>query len=278
MSILVAVRVGEGLVLAADSASTLMVQTSEGQVGVGKIFNHATKLLQLRDYPIGVGTWGAGNIGDRTISSLVSEFANSRRALSELGPDDINVRSEAEGLLDSLCGAYEGFIPDWREKAHPQVGMIVGGYSGNAFFPEEYVFLVPEREFIALREPGPEGQQDFGANWYGMTDAIVRLHHGRDEKVPQILVEEGIDKAVIERLMERLHTEAQYQIPFGGMPLQDAIDYAMYLVGVTVGRYRFVLGAESCGGPIDVAMITRDRGFQWVQQKQLRTRPFGPQV
>ena len=75
MSIVVAVRVSEGLVMAADSASTLSVTGPSGQSGVAKIYNHATKLTQLKDYPTAVATWGAGNIGGRTISSLVDLIA-----------------------------------------------------------------------------------------------------------------------------------------------------------------------------------------------------------
>src|SRR3989442_9788796 len=82
MSIVVSVRVGDGLVMAADSASTLSAADPTGkELGVAKVFNNATKLLQLRDYPVGVATWGSGTIGASTISSLVEEFANERTPL-----------------------------------------------------------------------------------------------------------------------------------------------------------------------------------------------------
>jgi len=50
------------------------------------------------------------------------------------------------------------------------------------------------------------------------------------------------------------------------MPLQDAIDLAVYLVEMTIGRYRFAVGAPVCGGEVDVAVIT-PRGFTWVSRK-----------
>jgi hypothetical protein len=50
------------------------------------------------------------------------------------------------------------------------------------------------------------------------------------------------------------------------MPLQDAIEYANYMLNVTIGRYRFVLGPELCGGQIEIAAIT-PREFNWISQK-----------
>ena len=54
------------------------------------------------------------------------------------------------------------------------------------------------------------------------------------------------------------------------MPLGDAIAYAEFVVSLTIGRYRFAIGAELCGGPIDVAVITRADGFSWFRTKNRR--------
>lgn len=276
MSIVVAVRVGEGLVIAADSASTLMGQTSDGQVGVVKVFNHAAKVIQLRDYPMAVASWGAGNLGARTISSLVEEFANQRSPMAQ-AEKDLSVKTEAKELMGHLVEFYDQANPSWRDQpAHATVGVLVGGYSGTGFFPEEYAFTVPDGNFKRLRAPGPKGEQDFGANWFGMTDAVVRLHHGRDDALKEILKQSGVADDTVDEVMKKIQSELQYPVPFAGMPLQDAVDYAMFMVGVTVGRYRFVAGPELCGGAIDVATVTRHEGFRWVQRKDLSARPFGP--
>lgn len=280
MSIVVAVKVGEGMVMATDSASTLRVQGPDGQTGVGKVFNHATKLIQLRDYPIGVATWGSSQIGPRIIASLVEEYANSRPPLKQLEEDerDLQVKVEARGLMDFMADFYEDQYPHWKEndQAPAAVGVLVGGYSGQAFFPEEYLFNVPQQDFRRLRPPVDDGSQNFGANWYGATDAIVRLHFGRDANLGKVLSQLDIDQKKIDQLEQIVRERVQYTVPFEGMPLQDAVDYAIYLVSVTVGRYRFVIGPEVCGGPIDVAAITRDKGFQWVRRKQLSVRAIGP--
>jgi hypothetical protein len=53
------------------------------------------------------------------------------------------------------------------------------------------------------------------------------------------------------------------------MPLQDAIDYAVYLVNVVIGRFRFTVGPAVCGGDIDVAVVTPD-AFTWIRRKSWR--------
>lgn len=274
MSIVVAVRVGEGLVLAADSASTLQARDPGGRLaGIAKIFNNATKLLQLRDYPVGVATWGAGNIGARSISSLISEYANTRPKLEDIEQDSLSVQEEKQLLLDFLFEFYTGTYPDWEAQPEDQrvgFGVLIGGYSGREFFPQEFVFDVPARQVRELRIPLPDGPQNFGADWFGSADALVRFHHGRDDRLPEILARHGVETPKIEAIMETLRREIQYPVPFDGMPIQDAVDYALFMTGLEVARYRFALGAELCGGPIDVATITRHRGFEWIRQKTIK--------
>lgn len=51
------------------------------------------------------------------------------------------------------------------------------------------------------------------------------------------------------------------KIVFSTMPLQDAIDFAVFLAEVQVQMDRFLPGLPRCGGPIDVmalVMVPRD--------------------
>ena len=96
-----------------------------------------------------------------------------------------------------------------------------------------------------------------------LTDAIVRLHFGRDDKAVTIISEKhGIAPEEIRDALQPL----QYSIPFAVMPLQDAIEYTNYLLNVVIGRYRFAIGPELCGGKIDIAAITQNE-FTWISRK-----------
>lgn len=53
---------------------------------------------------------------------------------------------------------------------------------------------------------------------------------------------------------------------FPGMPLKDAIDLAEYLVDTTIKYERFSDEIQTCGGDIDILVITKDEAF-WHQHK-----------
>ena len=54
------------------------------------------------------------------------------------------------------------------------------------------------------------------------------------------------------------------------MTLQDAIDYAIFLIRTTIDYQRFATMVPTVGGDIDVAIITHHGGFQWIQEKKYR--------
>ena len=276
MSVAIVVKVSEGLVLGADSAATISgrVEGPQGvQEGVLKTYYNARKLLQVGNLPIGVLTWGMGQIGLRTIESLVREWEHEQywQSIEDYkhhhneGDNRIHVRSCAEALRAHLNRVYSD-IAEFRDlplERRPGLGIVVAGYSEGEFFPEIWRFAVPSDNEVVNQRPDRDGKPDFGASWFGLTEAIVRLHWGRADEAPRILSERfGLPEQDIRAALEPL----QYQIPFAVMPLQDAIEYAYYMLNVTIGRYRFVIGPELCGGQIEIAAITQGE-FNWISRK-----------
>jgi hypothetical protein len=82
---------------------------------------------------------------------------------------------------------------------------------------------------------------------------------------------QGVAEADIAGHYGLLRDRAMWPIIYEGMPLQDAIDLAVYLVNVTIGHSRFAVGPPVCGGQIDVATIT-SRGFQWIRRKSWQVK------
>ncbi len=163
---------------------------------------------------------------------------------------------------------YDETFADRDQDQPPILEILVSGYSSGEFFPEQWLISLPNADELRAIRPDRDGNPQFGATWYGMTDAIVRLHWGRDDAVLGILAEhfkETPEKETPEEITESLE-KLQYPVIFDGMPLQDAIDYAIYLVNVVIGRFRFVVGAPLCGGEIDVAVMEPNQ-FTWVQRK-----------
>lgn len=58
-------------------------------------------------------------------------------------------------------------------------------------------------------------------------------------------------------------------IPLAAMPLQDCVDLAIFFIRTTITAQRLTLGISGCGGPIDVAIITRREGLRFIQRKQI---------
>jgi hypothetical protein len=63
--------------------------------------------------------------------------------------------------------------------------------------------------------------------------------------------------------------DAQDQAQYDSFSLQDAIDYAEFLIRTTASYQRFSRNMPSVGGEIDVALVTPFENFKWIRQKAL---------
>src|SRR5712671_2713280 len=134
MSVAVVMNVHDGLILAADSASTLVVGLAGAQpkgnqvVQVANVYNNANKIANLyKGKPIGCVTFGAGSIGNASISTLLKDF---REKLTQ-GPasfdiENYTMQDVAEKLGEFLmeeCNRLPGAAPK------PTLGIFLAGYS-----------------------------------------------------------------------------------------------------------------------------------------------------
>lgn len=280
MTICVSVKVSEGLVLAADSTAAVQgwIGEQKGNPQILKTYDHARKLSHIKDYPIGTLTWGTSLIGSRSVESLIKEFEYTLPSVQEEQermreirksqgkvPDEegfaYSVQEIAKGLLNHISNFYKAEFENLPEK--PLLGILVSGYSSGQFFPEQWGLDIPSSSELVELRPDQNGKPNFGANWFGITDAIIRLHKGLDDRA---IIKISEQFKVPTEEARKLFADLEYPVIFDGMPLQDAIDYTVYLVNVVIGRFRFVLGAPLCGGEIDVAVITPD-AFTWIQRK-----------
>ncbi|MCY4186860.1 MAG: hypothetical protein OXD30_00055 [Bryobacterales bacterium] len=211
------VKVPEGLVLAADSAATVQAGPvkeggDSGPSGILKVYFTATKVFQIRDLPVGVLAWGASSLRARTVASLVEEFENSG-FVRDIKREDLSVEELAKNFWDFMSKKSNKILQDIPKHARPRSGFLICGYSVLDFFPEEYLMVVPIEKPKRLRPP-TNGEPDFGANWYGSSDAIVQLHHGRDDRIFDLLRGMGIESEQIEQLQTKVSHELQYQVLF----------------------------------------------------------------
>jgi hypothetical protein len=295
MTIAVSAKVGEGLVMAADSTSSFFSQNTLAQS-----YHNARKLLQLKDYPIGILTFGLASVAGRNLESLVAEFEQTLPDCRAGEP--YTVREITDGLHAFLLERYERVFPPPAAlplafpagegqdgppgpaeqpggapapapppDERPQLGVVIGGFSRDEFYPDEFQMFLPIQEPNEIWPDPGENQRQYGVRWWGQTAPIERLYLGCDLRIIDWFVENGISQADAFQHFAQLRDRLMWPIIYEGMPIQDAVDLAVYLVNVTIGHSRFAVGPPVCGGQIDVATIT-SRGFNWVRKKELAVK------
>lgn len=61
------------------------------------------------------------------------------------------------------------------------------------------------------------------------------------------------------------------QYPVKDFPLQDAVEFAEFLVQTQIGVDKYTARMPRVGGDIDLAVVHPNHGFVWVRQKQLQS-------
>lgn len=234
--------------------TSVILQDPDGNFGVAKSYSNAKKLFRSEGKPIGVMTWGAANLGPRTISGLILEFGRTTTAGS--------VEGILTGLADHIRQHYEAAFGNVPVQQRPVLGIYAAGYSDNVDLPEEWEFIFPASQQPQLVRP----VDAFGASWRGVDIPFTRLHFGFDPRMAQMLQAAGVDTSITDPIFTDLQLSTA--VAFDAMPVQDAINYAVFALRTTIGYVSFELGPPSCGGPLQVAAITEESGYIWVGQPQ----------
>ena len=254
MSLVVAVKGTEGIVLAADSRVTLT-----SQAGFPSTFDNATKLLSLGEPHnwVGAVTCGIATIGGRTHHSLIPEFEPT------LGEKRLSVHEYAVRL--------SAFFQDrWQASGQSNdIGnaeFYVGGYDENKPYGAVYYFATP-----TYPTPIEHNAGKFGISWGGQRNIVDRIIHGYDPQLlPALQQFFSLPDEQVEAFRMRLASQIEYRTPYDVLALQDCVDLAAFLIRATITAQSVSTDLRGVGGPIDVATITRTDGFRWVQRKRVQ--------
>jgi len=274
MSLGIAFKGPEGIVLAADSRVTLMTQLPgqlPGQIAIiPSTYDNATKLLSIKSQTnIGAVTYGVGALGQqdfRTAHSLMPEFEDY---LASKGlTSRITVQDFAQNLSDF-------FVSQWNSRMPPLVAGIpvpdmtffVGGYDDNSPYGRVFEFQVPNHPIPVERLPG---QGEFGLTWGGQREYADRLLRGFDDNLP-VFAQQHLHLSDQQRdaLTQHLKNLTSSPIPYQFLPLQDCVNLSIFLIQSTIKIQSLLIGVRGVGGAIDVATITRTEGFKPIQLKHI---------
>jgi hypothetical protein len=304
MTIAICLKVGDGVVLGTDSASSLIGENDR----YFNVYNTAEKTFNLvKGLPIGLMTYGLGGMVGLSIGALARDL---RDRLSGNNPEfsdwalnpgtytiDEVARRVREFFYEELYAAEFGPLPQPGaaaephagdgepplspdvggtpgEKApqYPDLGFVVAGISAQDHYTQVWTI-----EIINGVCTGPVCQHDRlvsgVVNFWGQPEALYRLVYGWSPEAHQRLVAAGLAPDAADQFLLSLT-----HLAHPGMPIQDAIDLVKYLADVTVGYVRFKQGAPTVAPPIDIAAITTHQGFKWVERKHYYRQALNPAI
>ena len=263
MTLAVAVVCQDGVVVAADSRTTLnnFRASRVGSDATHKVFGSGR---------VAVATWGEAFVLGRSVAHHMANFIDAESGNCH------HPRIAAEALAEHFGDLCDQQLPTDLAIAGQQdlsLGFLVAGHD-QAGVGEVWEVELPGRT-VELAASMAEGG---GAVWRGQTDVVSRLLVGFDEPLlAEAAVRYGLRREYAALLP--LLRDCGFRIPFETMNLQDAIDLAALCVRVTTEVQRFSLGAAlrapefswpGVGGPTEIAAVTVRGGFAWVQRTPLR--------
>jgi hypothetical protein len=274
VSLGIAIKGSEGVVLAADSRVTLFNQVQNpltpGQaLVIPASFDNATKVLRVsgQDF-VGAVTYGLGAFntanGPRTMHSFIPELEEQLKAE---GVGRLSVSEFANRLRDFFVGQWNTHINRVPNPGE-EINFLVGGFDDGAAYGRVFLFQVPTQAIPVEQNPGA-GQ--FGITWGGQHDLVYRMLYGFDIGVPAFIQSAlSIPPPQFASFKQQLDQKFQPGIPYQFLPIQDCIDLAVFLIQSTIKFQRFRTSAvRGVGGPIEVATITRSEGFVFRSRRQL---------
>ncbi len=154
------------------------------------------------------------------------------------------------------------------------INFLVAGYNKDGSY-EVYVCYIPGE--IQKKRDNKEKGKEYGASWIGQIDVVSRIVLGWDGRIGNVkFVNEAAKKYGQKEINKQLRN-LEYVIRWGTMALQDAIDFCVLMIQTTSAIQRFSDGIAAdpgnmpgVGGVVDVAVITPDKGFIWINKKKLK--------
>jgi hypothetical protein len=251
MTIAIAGTVSEGIVLASDSAALIVEQRPDGEPVVAKVYANAQRIFALsNEPPVGLLTWGIGNIGASSIPSLVGEF--KKQHAGNLSETDFSLEAKGNAFRQFLAAEYHEAFGKWNTK--PEMGFLLCGFSPDSGLAELWRMEVVNGDFIGpdlVRQPGT-----YGVDWFGAVEAVHRLVVGYS---PSFF--DDVVKKMTEPFKEEASSMYVTHLMHPAMPLSDAIKAAEYLIDVSIGFFRFSPGYGYVLEPVQSATLSKSKGF-----------------
>lgn len=257
MTLVVSLRVPDGVVLAADSLQTTQVaiqpavkdfkvkhpKTGEeipfGDLRLPPILmptstsSYAQKLFSFKER-YGVATFGSAIINGRTIYNHIKNL-------------EINIQED----IQSVSKAGEVLMNYFTDQLNEQVKA-----SGQNLMEGQIV--------MGFQVVGYEASNDL----FGHTVDVAIGKTPVSKMINGIGCTVSGDTEVVRKIWEIGH--GTNRMPnYGSFSLKDAVDYVEFLIDTTASFQRFANMIPTVGGAVDIALITNYSKFTWIKYKDL---------
>ncbi len=265
---------------------------------------YENKIMSIKDYPIGILISGISSLGQRSIESLIYEFSDLLPKFDDV-KKEFKMKSLVEDFKKYISGIYsENFSSLPNTQTGPMLTFLIGGFSSKEIFGKIYKLDFPKNKLEAINK-----NNSYSMTATGQSDAIERFLNGMEKKTLNDIFF-GIESKVSSTLkkMEK-HTRdhifselesqkikfdkkkisntptleikekipfklAKYQVPFNLFSIQNAVDFVIFLIYITYGRQRFVVGVPTVGSKIRVGYITKRDGFRDLTPQKINVSLF----
>lgn len=267
--------------MAADSTSTYMHGFHPQH------FSYGQKLFEVGEHSsVGIITWGMGGLSTGSHRTLIARLADDLKMKPPSDLKDVATRwsgqfwqaysaSSEIAQIHALsakppCDPTNPMDPSrrtWTEEAWfgsmlraLPVGFCVGGYVENDRTPAAFeVFFDP------LHGPPSPTALPPAQSFWGVPSFIGRLINGCAAEVRSGILGSGKWNGT-EADLDSLIAPHKLVHP-STVPIREAIDFTHACLYATIKALKFSGSPRVCGGPIEIAVITTDRPFRWVQHK-----------
>ncbi len=275
----------EGVVLGADSTASVMVPE-----GGFHYLNFNQKLFQIGETStLGGITWGLalGSQSHRTQFALLADqfttapAADVREAASQWADrvwplystaiaSDIQLcqNLHAKSKHDEAASASSEMRTKQEEQLYVQLrtdlvaGFCIAGYPASQRTPQAFEVL-----FDPLQgKPTPQSIAMGETRCWGVRKVFGRLVSGIDTDLKQQIINSGSWNGSVSDL-DGLIARHQLYLPF--LPIRDAVDFVHACIFSTIKIIKSSHLSQTCGGPIELAVITTDWPYRWVRHKEL---------
>jgi hypothetical protein len=269
----------EGVVFGADSTTTFPVDPASAR---DRYYDHAQKIFQVggHDSTLGIVLWGMAGLGELSYRTLIARFADTNqpqpapsfldvatRFSQAFWQEYTTVRAAQIQRVQQLRGQAQRSAEEEEELRKLRQAYSGGFCLGGNLLQDRTPQAIEIRYEPTLASPSIRPLAIGRPRFWGVPNLINRLLTGIDPDLFAAILQSGLWAGSQADLLALVSRHRLTQL--AALPIREAIDWIHASVYTTIKAVKFSQLAPTCGGPVEIAVVTTDRPFRWVRHKTL---------